>query len=99
MLPLLQLLLSLSTVAPHQLQGRPPAGAPLPSSAADLGRIPLWSDLGLGYGGPADWEDLDFKLAFLMDTYDIISLEKCLFKGSNDQNTVSCIVKVQLGSI
>ena len=50
-------------------------------------RIPMWSDLYLR--SHTDWEDIDFKLAFLMDTYDIVSLEKCLYTGSNDQNTVS----------
>ena len=53
----------------------------------ELAKIPMWTDLGLGR--LTDWEDLDFKLAFLMDTYDVVSLEKCLFRGSNDQNTVS----------
>ena len=53
----------------------------------EVAKIPMWTDLGLGR--LTDWEDLDFKLAFLMDTYDIVSLEKCLFRGSNDQNTVS----------
>ena len=52
-------------------------------------RIPLWTDVGLGFGGPKDWEDIDYKLSYLMDTYDIVSLEKCLFEGNNDQNTVS----------
>ena len=53
----------------------------------EVDKIPMWTDLGLGR--LTDWEDLDFKLAFLMDTYDVVSLEKCLFRGSNDQNTVS----------
>ena len=52
-------------------------------------RISLWTDVGLGFGGPKDWEDIDYKLSYLMDTYDIVSLEKCLFEGNNDQNTVS----------
>ena len=52
-------------------------------------RIPLWTDVGLGFPGPKDWEDIDYKLSYLMDTYDIVSLEKCLFEGNNDQNTVS----------
>ena len=95
MRPLL-LLLVLATGA-HQLQGRQHAAPPLPSSTGGPGRIPLWSDLGLGR--ELDWEDLDFKLAFLMDNYDIISLEKCLFKGSNDQNTVSFFAETQQWSI
>ena len=56
----------------------------------EVAKISMWTDLGLGR--LTDWEDLDFKLAFLMDTYDIVSLEKCLFKGSNDQNTVSVFI-------
>ena len=58
-------------------------------TSSEVAKIPMWTDLGLGFGGLTDWEDLDFKLAFLMDTYDVVSLEKCLFRGSNDQNTVS----------
>ena len=50
-------------------------------------KIPMWADLYLR--SPTDWEDIDFKLAYLMDTYDVVSLEKCLYEGSNDQNTVS----------
>ena len=50
-------------------------------------RIPMWADLYLR--SPTDWEDLDFKLAYLMDTYHVVSLEKCLYEGSIDQNTVS----------
>ena len=58
-----------------------------PALGEQVGKIPMWTDLGLGR--LTDWEDLDFKLAFLMDTYQVVSLEKCLFRGSNDQNTVS----------
>jgi len=50
-----------------------------------MAKIPMWTDIGLG--NLKDWEDLDYKLSFLMETYDIISLEKCLFVGANDQNT------------
>ena len=50
-------------------------------------RIPMWADLYLR--SPTDWEEIDFKLAYLMDTYHVVSLEKCLYEGSNDQNTVS----------
>ena len=57
------------------------------ATGSKVAKIPMWTDLGLGR--LTDWEDLDFKLAFLMDTYDVVSLEKCLFRGSNDQNTVS----------
>ena len=50
-------------------------------------RIPMWTDIGLH--NLKDWEDLDYKLSFLMDTYDIVSLEKCLHKEHFDHNTVS----------
>ena len=56
-------------------------------TCSEVAKIPMWTDLGLGR--LTDWEELDFKLAFLMDTYHVVSLEKCLFRGSNDQNTVS----------
>ena len=60
----------------------------LPFVAADgESRIPMWADLYLR--SPTDWEEIDFKLAYLMDTYHVVSLEKCLYEGSNDQNTVS----------
>ena len=60
----------------------------MPSVAADGDwRIPMWSDLYLR--SSTDWQDIDFKLAYLMDTYHVVSLEKCLYEGSNDQNTVS----------
>ena len=64
-------------------------------TCSEVAKIPMWTDLGLGFGGLTDWEDLDFKLAFLMDTYDVVSLEKCLFRGSNDQNTVSVSAATQ----
>ena len=52
-------------------------------------KIPLWADLYLR--SHTDWEDIDFKLAFLMDNYNVVSLEKCLYQGSNDQDTVSIV--------
>ena len=33
------------------------------------------------------FNNLDFKLEFLMDNYDVVSLEKCLYEGQNDKNT------------
>ena len=55
----------------------------------ELKRIPLWADLYLR--SHTDWEDIDFKLAFLMDNYNVVSLEKCLYQGSNGQDTVSIV--------
>ena len=52
-------------------------------------KIPLWADLYLR--SHTDWEDIDFKLAFLMDNYNVVSLEKCLYQGSNGQDTVSIV--------
>ena len=52
-----------------------------------VAKIPMWADLYLR--SHTDWEEIDFKLSFLMDTYAVVSLEKCLYVGSNDQNTVS----------
>ena len=41
-------------------------------------RNPRWADV--YFRGPRGFENLDFKLGWLMDNYDIISLEKCLFE-------------------
>ena len=50
--------------------------------------VPKWADFGLY--GPAGFKDLDFKLEFMMDNYEIISLEKCLRNEENmDHMTVS----------
>ena len=51
------------------------------------GRIPLWTDVYMR--SELDWADADYKLSYLMDTYDIVSVEKCLYHIHNDQNTVS----------
>ena len=56
-------------------------------------KIPMWTDIGLH--DEKDWEDLDYKLSFLMDTYDIVSLEKCLKKGRFDHNTVREAIPVK----
>ena len=50
-------------------------------------KIPMWTDVYMR--GETDWADLDYKLSFLMDTYDIVSLEKCLYSSGNTQDTVS----------
>ena len=50
-------------------------------------RIPLWTDVYLR--SELDWANADYKLSYLMDTYDIVSVEKCLYQVHNDQNTVS----------
>ena len=55
----------------------------------ELKKIPMWADLYLR--SHTDWEDIDFKLAFLMDNYNVVSLEKCLYQGSNGQDTVSIV--------
>ena len=39
-------------------------------------RTPRWADV--YFRGPSGFEELDHKLEWLMDHYDIISLEKCL---------------------
>ena len=62
----------------------------------ELKRNPMWADLYLR--SHTDWEDIDFKLAFLMDNYNVVSLEKCLYQGSNGQDTVS-IVGEQTSSV
>ena len=51
-------------------------------------KIPKWADFGLY--GPLGFKDLDFRLEFMMDNYEIISLEKCLNDdGNSDHMTVS----------
>lgn len=41
--------------------------------------IPKWADS--GFYGAWGFEDLDFKLEFLLDNYEIISIEKCTGNG------------------
>ena len=41
--------------------------------------IPKWADFGF-YGGWG-YKDLDFKLEFTMDNYEIVSIEKCTGNG------------------
>ena len=47
-------------------------------------KIPKWTDVYLRKDG---FYNLEFKLEFLMDNYDVISLEKCLYEDHNDKNT------------
>ena len=57
-------------------------------AAQDWTKIPKWADFGLY--GPLGFKDLDFRLEFMMDNYEIISLEKCLRDdGNNEHMTVS----------
>jgi len=51
----------------------------LSSFCTTSGKLALWTDI--SFWGPTDFEELDFKLGFLMDNYDIISLEKCLWEN------------------
>ena len=53
----------------------------------DWSTIPKWTDVGLR--GLAGFKNLDFRLEFLMDNYDIISLEKCLYEQNMHEDTVS----------
>ena len=46
--------------------------------------VPKWADFGLY--GPLCFKDLYFKLEFMMDNYEIISLEKCLNDNRNSQH-------------
>ena len=41
--------------------------------------IPKWADF--GFYGNWGFEDLDFKLEFIMDNYEILSIEKCTGNG------------------
>ena len=43
--------------------------------AQDWSLVPKWADFGLY--GPLGFKDLEFKLEFMMDNYEIVSLEKC----------------------
>ena len=52
--------------------------------------VPKWADFGLY--GPLGFKDLDFKLEFMMDNYEIISLEKC---SNDDGNSHHMTVSVK----
>ena len=47
-------------------------------------KIPKWADF--GFYGNWGFEDLDFKLEFILDNYEILSIEKC--NGNGDGKTV-----------
>ena len=55
--------------------------------------IPKWTDVYIR--GSQGFKNLDFNLEFLMDNYDIISLEKCLNDGTNSHITVNCVLDKQ----
>jgi len=57
------------------------------SLGQDWSHVPLWADFGLY--GPLGWQNLDYRLGFIMDHYDIISLEKCLFETANERPTAT----------
>ena len=59
-------------------------------SAQDWDRVPRWADVYLR--GAQGFTDLDYKLGFLMDNYDVISLEKCLDNPDNDWRTEAVFV-------
>ena len=63
---------------------------PLLYSAQEWDRVPRWADVYLR--GSQGFTDLDYKLGFLMDNYDVISLEKCLDNPDNDWNTEAVFV-------
>ena len=48
--------------------------------AQNYSAIPKWADFGL-YGGWG-FKDLEFKLEFTMDNYEIFSIEKCTGNGN-----------------
>ena len=50
-------------------------------------KVPKWANFGL-YGA-LGFKDLDFKLEFMMDNYEIISLEKCIREDNTEHVSVS----------
>ena len=65
-----------------------PVLLPTTGAASPSARIPMWTDIYLR--SDTDFADIDQKLAFLMETYDIVSLEKCLHRpGGSSADTVS----------
>ena len=50
-----------------------------PAHCQDWTRVPRWADFGLY--GKLGFRDLDYKLEFAMDQYQVISLEKCTGEG------------------
>ena len=59
---------------------------PLLCKAQTWDTVPKWTDVYIR--GAQGFKDLDFKLEFLMDNYDIISIEKCLHDGTDTHITV-----------
>ena len=53
--------------------------------------IPKWADF--GFYGKWGFEDLDFKLEFILDNYEILSIEKCT--GNGEGKTVKRTHSVQ----
>ena len=60
------------------------------ASAKEWDSVPRWADVYLR--GSQGFSDLDYKLGFLMDNYDVISLEKCLDNPDNDWRTEAVFV-------
>ena len=46
----------------------------------DYSKIPKWADF--GFYGSLGFKELDHKLSFIMDNYEIISIEKCTGQGN-----------------
>ena len=53
----------------------------------DYSKIPKWADF--GFYGSLGFKELDQKLSFIMDNYEIISIEKCTGQGNG--KTVSLV--------
>ena len=49
------------------------------AASQDYSVVPKWADFGLY--GDLGFQDLDFKLEFIMDHYEIVSIEKCTGNG------------------
>ena len=60
--------------------------------AQQWNKIPKWTDVYIR--GQQGFKNLDYSLEFLMDNYDIISLEKCLNDGINNHITVSSVLQL-----
>ena len=56
----------------------------------DYSKIPKWADF--GFYGSLGFKELDHKLSFIMDNYEIISIEKCTGEGNG--KTVSFDINV-----
>ena len=49
------------------------------AASQDYSVVPKWADFGLY--GDLGFQDLDYKLEFIMDHYEIVSIEKCTGNG------------------